>query len=122
MHSFMKNSKHEIQVYNLVNKAIMLSHGDFHKNNIKTVKNILKNNHYPSKFVNKHVNIRLNKLTHPDRVKIKNWHENLNPSIVLPHHNVRLSHSLERYLRYHKIRTIYKVVNKLDWVVKKAKD
>ena len=89
-------------VYNLVDKAIISSHGDFHKNNIKTVKNISKNNHYPPKFVNKHINIRLNKLAHPDRVEIKNRDQIFNPFIALPHHNVRLSNCLERYLRFQK--------------------
>ena len=66
------NSKHPFAhkkgvIYNLVDRAILLSDQCFHKNNLHKVKQILLNNQYPIKIIKKFVNIRfhqcLNKLS-----------------------------------------------------------
>lgn len=50
-------SSHPIQqkiniVYHLIDRAILLSHDSFHKDNLTKVKQILNNNDYPSSFFN----------------------------------------------------------------------
>ena len=49
-------------VYNLVDRAISLSHKTFHNANLKIIKQILSNNDYPNSFIDKNINIRLNKI------------------------------------------------------------
>ena len=70
-------------VYNL--EAVLSSRGDFHKNNIKLVKKILKINHYPVDFVNKHIRIKLNILTNTEIIDSKNFEHNVTLFVVLPY-------------------------------------
>lgn len=42
-------------ITNLVDQAILLSNKRFHKQNIKIVKDLLLNNCFPKKFINKHI-------------------------------------------------------------------
>ena len=105
-------------VYNLVDKAILLSSGEFHETNIKIVKDILRKNCYPENFVKRNINSRLNRLTNPNNCFIKPD----NPFIVLPYNNAVLSASLSRYFRSLGIRIIHKIDDKLDFIVKKGKD
>ena len=60
-------SNHPIQqkkniVYNLTDRAISLSHKSFHLSNSKKVKQIFLNNDYLSKFIDKNIKIRMNKI------------------------------------------------------------
>ena len=100
-------------VYNLVDKAILLSTVEFQKNNINTVKDILRKNCYPVTFVKKHIEIRLKRLTNPNNCFIKNK----NPFIVMPYYNTLLSPSLNKFFQSLNIKIIYKIDNKLDCIV-----
>ena len=45
-------------VYNVTDRAIKLADIIFHKDNINTAKNLLKENNYPTKFINKYISKR----------------------------------------------------------------
>ena len=49
-------------VYNFVDRAISLSHKTFHNANLKIFRQILLNNDYPNKFIDKNIKIRMNKI------------------------------------------------------------
>ena len=49
-------------IYTLVDKAILLSDKNFHKENLTIVKQLLLNNDYPSKFIDCYVEKRINTL------------------------------------------------------------
>ena len=49
-------------VYNLVDRAILLSDKCFHYQNITRVKRILQENSYPLDFIEKHIKSRLAKI------------------------------------------------------------
>ena len=49
-------------VYNLVDRAFLLSDEKFHSNNHKFITHFLINNKYPIDFINVHINNRLKKL------------------------------------------------------------
>ena len=55
-------------VYNLVDRAIKLSHKKFHKENLKIVRNILNQNNYPEHFVNLCIKTRLRKIRFPQTI------------------------------------------------------
>ena len=48
--------------YNLIDRAILLSHESFHRTNLKKVEQLLINNDYPSNFIDKNIKIRMNKI------------------------------------------------------------
>ena len=66
-------------IFNMVDKALKLSDPQFFDQNITIIKNALKNNHYPSDFIDKYVKKRLDYLKHVD---IKNSVEIDNPCKV----------------------------------------
>ena len=49
-------------VYNVIDRAIKLADTRFHKDNINIAKNLLKENSYPTKFINKYISKRIAKL------------------------------------------------------------
>ena len=49
-------------VFNLVDRAILLSHHEFHHENLCKVIQILKHNNYPSNFIDQNIKIRLGKI------------------------------------------------------------
>ena len=60
-------SNHPLQqkmniVYNLIGRAILLSHESFHRINLKKGEQLLINNDYPSSFIDKNIKIRMNKI------------------------------------------------------------
>ena len=56
-------SQKKAMVYNLVDRAILLSSSQFHQDNISKTKKILLANFYPAKFVQKYVDLRMKKLS-----------------------------------------------------------
>ena len=99
------HSNHPLQqkiniVYNLVDRAILLSDKKFHRKNLKIVTTLLKNNNYPRRFVKQHVYKRF--------FKIKQNH-NQKDTIV---HKEPVSHiSLPFNENFDKIVTILKPYN-----------
>ena len=60
-------SSHPLQqkkniVYNLIDRAILLSHKSFYRTNLKRIEELLINNDYPSSFSDEIIKIRMNKI------------------------------------------------------------
>ena len=58
-------SNHPLQqkkdiVYNLIDRAILLSHESCHRTNLKKVEKLRINNDYPSSFIDENIKIRMN--------------------------------------------------------------
>jgi len=49
-------------IFNLVDRAILLSHPTFHQKNLEIIVKLLLENGYPLEFIFKHIKIRINKL------------------------------------------------------------
>jgi len=49
-------------IYNLVDRALLLSHPSFHQKNLELIVNILQNNSYPTDIIFKYINLRAKKL------------------------------------------------------------
>ena len=61
------HSNHPLQqkiniVYNLVDRAVLLSDKKFHRKNLKIVTTLLENNNYPRRFIKQHVYKRFFKI------------------------------------------------------------
>ena len=70
-------SKHPIQqkrniIYNLTDRAIVLSDKQFHLENLKKIKNMLILNEYPSTFIEQNIRIRLQYLKYKSKFNNKN--------------------------------------------------
>ena len=60
----------------LVDRAIKLSHSQFHNENLNLVKTILKRNHYPDSFIEIYFNKRLNIIKNINNSRRK-WSDSL---------------------------------------------
>lgn len=108
-------------IYNLVDRAISLSHPQFHSDNLKKVRNLLNLNDYPRHFYNKHIKNRLS------------YHRNLinNPYIptqqpktiiCVPFLNQNLFYQLRRVCSKYNLYCVPKINNRLDTVISLGKD
>lgn len=116
-------SQKKAVVYNLVDKAILLSDTRFYSENLNIVRNILLQNHYPIKFINENIKKRFRHLSHNDN---NNNNDNQNEQdrknfIVLPYHSLT-SKPLSNVFKEFQTETIFKNNNKLDSIVRKGKD
>ena len=108
----------------LVDKAIKLAHPNFHKNNLKKVKEILLLNNYPKKFIDFHVNKRVNYITSTENNSISN---NINNSVVnrnifkLPY-NGNLSENIYNFVKKYNMDIIYHIPCKLNKFIRLGKD
>ncbi|XP_011859448.1 PREDICTED: uncharacterized protein LOC105556944 [Vollenhovia emeryi] len=108
-------------IANLVDRAIILSDSRFHQDNIQIVKNILTNNCFPTKLIDKHIKSRLK------QIKFQN-NTNDQPKIFDPRGYIRfpyikgVSESVNHKLRKVGINTLLTIPKKLDCIIKKEKD
>ena len=115
-------------VYNLVDKAIKLSHNDFHSENLKIVKQILTNNDYPEKFIKYYMKKRIHHLKYNNN-NSHNSNDILNtnsnyyrlPKLRLPYVRGFYERTRKKLSKFN-ILTVPKIGNKLNNVVIKAKD
>lgn len=117
-------------VYNLVDRAIQLSHTDYHLENLDKVHKILSQNEYPNFFATKHINNRLHTLkrkqSHEDdptnaaNNKKRPRHRGIPTTI--PFVSKEFYGSLRHTLYDFKIETVPKSHTKLDRVIKRGKD
>ena len=87
-------------IFNMVDRAIILSNETFHKKNLEIVKNTLILNNYPKKFIDKYLTIRFKKL------KKNNFQLNNNKELKNKYKN-----SLKIPLPYQK--DLYEDINKI---------
>ena len=110
-------------IYNLIDRAILLSNNSFHDKNISLVKNILYANDYPTPFVNKCIQSRLRKIRCANQNKennttnIQSWMR----TISIPFKN-RFFSQCSKTLKNFNIATRPLMVNKLTNVIKLGKD
>lgn len=88
-HSNNPISQKKAIVYNLVDKAVLLSDPTYHSENINIIKEILKQNSYPIKFINQNIKKRFTHLRHNNNnspsVEETDTDRNF---IVLPYHSL----------------------------------
>lgn len=113
-------------VYNLVDRAILLSHSSFHNTNLAKLKQILLNNDYPLDFIKKHVKIRLNSIkfrnnNNKNSVNPYSHLYKLIPKICIPFNYSDFA-GLSNILKPYNIKTIPIVNKNLKSIVKLGKD
>ena len=98
-------------VFNLFDRAILLSHHEFHHENLLKVIQILKHNNYPSNFIDQNIKIRLGKIRssfnsyHNGSISNKNKYFLHNFIICLPFVE-RIFKKLSSSLKFFNISTI----------------
>ena len=123
-------------IFNLVDRAILLSEPKFHKQNISKVKKLLLNNNYPKNIVNKFVTDRyfycMDKLssssiasniqiTHLPDSNNNNSIENKKMYLKVPHIKKFYS-NISRKLKSFNICTVPKINYFMDKIIKRGKD
>lgn len=109
-------------VYTLVDYSIKLSHSTFHNKNLELIKILLTQNNYPSKFIDKYINIRLKKHLHDNNFTnpTKKINSN-NPMIVLPYMK-NIAYQINKICSKSQISVIYSCINKFSLFIKLGKD
>ena len=121
--------QHKAIVYNLVDRAILLSNKKFHDKNIKIIQKNLNNNDYPDYFIQKHIKIRLNKIKYnkSNIIDKKCKKQLLNrlyahqPKVFLPYHEDNYK-KLSNIFKSYNIHTIPLINKNLTKVIKLGKD
>jgi len=118
-------------IYNLVDRALLLSHPSFHQKNLELIVNILRNNSYPIDIIFKYINLRIEKLLNTklafNSTKLINNDQNGGEKkeikfFVLPYiHNIteRAATIIRDTTNF---RVGFRCCNKLDTFVKTHKD
>lgn len=107
--------------YGLVDRGILLSDPEFQETNIQKIKKILRNNNYPTNFIETYVSKRLKHInnTQPqiinERIDIER-----NLVLALPYVNI-LTEKLTHKLKHHHIKVVSKITNKTKFI-KTGKD
>ena len=113
-------------IYNLVDRAILLSNPTFHNSNLKIIHNILIKNEYPINFIHKYIQHRLNYLrlknTNNNNMTTLSTNTNYNPipptnttidepSTLTISYIPQLAHKLQKLFKDYNIKIIYKNTN-----------
>jgi len=108
-------------IANLVDRAILLSDKRFHDTNLNIVKNILINNGYPEKLINKQINNRYKRILH-DRNSLNNDNtlNNKNQTLLVPFIG-KVSCDIKRIFN-NLVDVRFTVPRRLDILIKKGKD
>ncbi|EZA57529.1 hypothetical protein X777_02063 [Ooceraea biroi] len=116
---------HKASVVNsLVDRAVLLSDGRFHEENINKVRTILANNCYPQDFISRRITRRLQDIKYRNTVNNGSANSDVRRNscfITVPY--VRgIGETLTRILNSCGISVAYTVPNKLDCFIKRGKD
>jgi len=106
-------------ITNLVDHAILLSDAQFHKDNIRIVKDILGNNGYPKHIINKRINDRCKNIAF-NKEKSMSKEDNKGYTLMVPFVD-KASHDLKRILK-NLIDVRFTIPKKLNCLIKKGKD
>ena len=127
--NYFSNHPHKYKIntiVNLVDHAILLSDDRFHHKNINFVKDILANNCFPTKLVNKYLHNRLLQLK--NRIDTNNTNDSCPDStfdtrhyIVIPYIK-GLSEGIRRTLKNVGLDVLYTIPKKLNSIIKRGKD
>ena len=112
-------------VYNLVDRAISLSHKTFHNANLKIVKQILSNYDYPNSFIDENIKIRMSKIKYssPNSLNKKNRSDlyRHQPKVCFPYNATNFT-KLSNIFKKYNISTIPVVNKTLKSIIKLDKD
>lgn len=113
-------------VYNLVDRAILLSNQKFHSNNIKKVKKLLLNNSYPDSFTNFYIKKRLCTL-HDNNNKqpiptVTDNNLNNRLFIIMPFINEDIYYKFKRLFKTYNIRTVPSINKEFQNIIRLLKD
>ena len=118
-------SKHPIQqkkniIFNIVDRALLLSDSNFHSDNIKLIKNMLRNNDYHVRFIEKYTEIRSKKFKHSHTHNSRQNHYAKLPKLSLPFN--KDFNSLSNILKSYNIGTTPLVKKGLSSIIKLGQD
>ena len=112
-------------VFSLFDKAIKLSHIQYHQHNINLVRAILHLNDYPSNFINKYIKMRLFTLKHPpdlvNQNQIRSRRYAYTTKIRVPYKK-QLYNNINKVLKNQNIIDVPYIKNNLSCVIRKGKD
>ncbi|XP_071632808.1 uncharacterized protein [Temnothorax longispinosus] len=112
-------------INNLVDHAILLSDERFHHANINIIKDILVDNSFPIKLVNKHINNRLRQLENRRDLSANNSKRDstfdVRRCVVIPYVK-GLSAGIRGTLERVRCDVVYKIPKKLSAVIRRGKD
>lgn len=125
-------SNHSIQlkrniVFNLIDRAVLLSHEKYHEDNIRLVKKILINNNYEKKFIDKYICQRIHKIKYGaddnviDRQDSTSEENPISFTLSIPY-NEDFFRKCVKALKPLNVCTIPYFNKKLDRIVKLGKD
>jgi len=120
------HSNHPLQyklnsITNLVDHAILLSNERFHDSNLTIVKNILINNGYPIKLINRQINNRCKYIAHNRNGGNNNDNmNNKNGTLLIPYAG-KVSYDIKRILN-NVLDVRFTIPRRLDTLIKKGKD
>ncbi|XP_011883882.1 PREDICTED: uncharacterized protein LOC105571024 [Vollenhovia emeryi] len=112
-------------ITNLVDRAILLSDERFHDSNIDTVKDILKNNCFPTHIIDKFIKKRLKEIKYSDVIPSSNKEKNQflhNKHIVTVPYIQNISNNIKNILNDRGFYTIFTIPKKLNCIIKTGKD
>ena len=108
-------------ICNLVDREVKLADKNYHKNNVQFIKQILVNNQYHAKFIDKHIKIRLQNIFQ-NHIPIPIIHTvNRIKRIILPFIK-QIDNELRKALNLLYICPVYKTINKFNCLIKLGKD
>ncbi|EZA54490.1 hypothetical protein X777_05745 [Ooceraea biroi] len=124
-------SNHPLQhkigvIFNLVDRALLLSYDRYHSTNIDLIKNILINNCYPLDFINRYIDRRVRHIVRGDGRNISNELRNDCDNskkrcfITIPYHEYSVN--ICQVLIKCGFGVVYSVFNGLKCLIKKGKD
>jgi len=113
-------------IYNLIDRAILLSDKEFQNKNIQKVKNVLKINNYPEKFMNKYIKKRICILKNKENIKnndTKEQNETRNKSkiVAIPYNNEISTKITRLFQKETNSKLAYKNNNTLSWTYSNLK-
>ncbi|RLU19060.1 hypothetical protein DMN91_009418 [Ooceraea biroi] len=116
--------EHKISIVTgLIDRAVLLSDSRFHDENVKIVKKVLRENCYPSEFIEKYVHKRLKTFKHRRGIDKEEVNDNNNRRGYASIPFVKgLSEGMCNILRKCDFKVAYSVYKKLDMFIKRGKD
>jgi len=107
-------------IFSLIDRAILLSHPDFHTKNIILVVNILLNNGYPLDFIFNNINVRIKKIISKkiNNSFNSNSFNNVDRSLIVLSYINNVSEHISTAFNKSEVILSYKCFNRLNKIIK----
>ena len=107
----------------MVDKAVLLSDKQFHRDNLRLVEDTLFENFYPQQFIRENINLRLNNLAEKEQLAFNQIAQNdeIRSFISIPYVE-GLSERIAKILRDYDITAAFKNKKDLTMVLRPTKD